>query len=243
MDRACTANDTEHCFCKLDNVQGEECKSSDDCLQGDRCVKLLKGSPKDKRKQLCASCLFYETTVTAISVDGAIANCNANLQTAATDDPPNNNADNDNDTDTDNDNDNDNGAASSSTDPDDNEVCIDVKLLVNIPHHQLVYGKEHRRAAVLCDDGGDCATPGHMVQVRGQRVMMMKTYCQSSHSAGCTRQVRWVNSMKAQPGNPLPSIRSANNNNLVFTALAARYQTTAEERILSLLHRLVHGVV
>lgn len=121
---------------------------------------------------------------------------------------------------TDNDNDN-------NDDDDDDEVCVDANLLSHLPVHELVY-KSHRRASVLCDKTGSCATPGHIVVFNG-RAMMMSSYC--NKVGDCQRRVMNVNSPKMNR-----KVRLATKTDgLHFTALASRYQTVLEERFLSTL--------
>lgn len=108
-------------------------------------------------------------------------------------------------------------------------VCVDAGLLSHLPMNKLVY-KSHRRAGVLCDRDGSCATSGHMVVYEGQ-AMMMSSYC--NLVGDCTKRVMHVNS-------PTMSRKfriTTKTDNLQFTALASRYESAVEERFLStLLH-------
>lgn len=101
--------------------------------------------------------------------------------------------------------------------------CIASHHIVHLHQDELVYPKD-RFARVLCDDNNNCATPGHIVQVKGS-AMMMKSYCKI---AGCTREVMRVNSPRYSRGRVVASL----SNDLVFTSFAARYETLVEERIL-----------
>lgn len=146
--------------------------------------------------------------------------------------------------------DNDNASSSSSTDngtadigtndDDDGSSCIAVSSLASTltsnAARALVY-VQHRRAAVLCDGAGNCATPHHIV-VHAGTAQTMASYCAllSSFSsstrreqAGCTRRVALVNSPRMTRGLRVPS-RSPD---LAFTAFAAPYGTRAEEWLLA----------
>lgn len=111
-------------------------------------------------------------------------------------------------------------------DPTEDPICVDAKLLSHLTADQLVFPK-HRRTSVLCDSFGSCATPGHVV-VHNGRPMMMKSYCAV---AGCTRTVKLVNSPRLSRGIRVPTLTK----NLDFTALAARYESRAEETVLKAL--------
>lgn len=116
------------------------------------------------------------------------------------------------------------------TDKDD-AMCIAVSSLSQMDSSQLVY-QSHRTAGVLCDEHDNCATPGHIVEYRG-RLMMMKTYCSMKDISGCAKRVRKVNSPKMAMG-----LRVASNlGDLRFTALAARFETKAEESVFNSLTR------
>lgn len=114
-------------------------------------------------------------------------------------------------------------------DPDDQDgeegdaVCIDAEALSHLPGDQLVF-ENHRLARVLCDVYGSCATPGHVVMYRASP-MMMKNYCEM---AGCVKKVIRVNSLKYRRALLTPS----KTQHLSYTALAARFATLAEERLL-----------
>ena len=103
-------------------------------------------------------------------------------------------------------------------------VCVATKHLKGFGDKELVF-ETHQRAAVLCDEHGSCATPGHMVVWKGQG-MMMRRYCES---VGCVPRVMMVNSPRLRRRVGVPS----ESEGLTFSAFAARYETTAEEVILS----------
>lgn len=116
----------------------------------------------------------------------------------------------------------------------DEEVCIDARLLAHLPASDLVYGDKHRRAAVLCDDTGSCATPGHMVRFHGQ-AMSMRTYCKTNGAvARCVRRVALVNSPRYGLGVKVASKTSG----LEFSVHAARFATGMEEWILRTVMRM-----
>lgn len=111
-------------------------------------------------------------------------------------------------------------------DDDDDDVigkCIAAHHLSS--HHDLVY-PQHVRATVLCDALHNCATPGHVVVHRGV-AMRMSSYCASTT---CRRSVMLVNSPRFRRALLVPS----HSHDLQFTALAARFETRAEEIVLSL---------
>lgn len=124
-------------------------------------------------------------------------------------------------------------SSSAAADEADPEVCIDAAALAHLPSHQLIFS-EHRRAAVLCDSFGSCATPGHMVEHHGVPMTML-SYCARSN-VECTKTIKMVNSPKMTAGLGL-RIKSRSDG-LVYTSLAARYQTKTEEWMLSKLLRM-----
>ena len=103
-------------------------------------------------------------------------------------------------------------------------VCVASKHLGGFEDKELVF-ETHKRAAVLCDERGNCATPGHMVVWKGQG-MMMRRYC---GYVGCVPRVMMVNSPKWRRNMAVPS----ESEGLTFSAFAARYETKAEEVVLS----------
>lgn len=103
-------------------------------------------------------------------------------------------------------------------------ICIDAEALADMTSSQLVF-KSARRASVLCDANNSCATAGHMVTWQGQ-TMMMQTYC--ALHVSCVRRVKSVNSPRMQRG---LRVRSRTDG-LLFTALAARYESKVEEVVL-----------
>lgn len=117
------------------------------------------------------------------------------------------------------------------TDGSNNEVCIDVKALESFEFGQLVFS-QHRRASVLCDSYGSCATAGHMVTFQKVAMTMMR-YCSSHAVGGCTKTVKYVNSPRIKAGLRIPS----STKGMEFTSLSAKYQTRTEEWLLSKLLR------
>lgn len=116
-------------------------------------------------------------------------------------------------------------------DDEDNESCIDADALAHLSEEQLVY-KEHRRAGVLCDATGSCATPGHVVVHHGVP-MMMGSYC-ALEGVTCSKKVMLVNSPRMAWKLRIDS----NTKGLQFTALSARYGSNAEEAVLGAAVRL-----
>lgn len=108
------------------------------------------------------------------------------------------------------------------------DICVDAQALAHLHPHEKVFAKD-RRASVLCDRQGSCATPSHMVvvQVKNARnvAMTMKSYCEKVAEEGCSKRVMHVNSPKFKRGLRVASKTSA----LQFTAFAATYQTSVEE--------------
>lgn len=116
---------------------------------------------------------------------------------------------------------------SSPNDDGDNDegACVDARALAHLPRSRLVF-PAHRRATVLCDATGSCATPSHFV-IWNRRPMSMAAYCAG---AGCVRCVMRVNSPRMRVALRMPS----NTPGLQFTALAARFRSALEERLLRL---------
>lgn len=106
----------------------------------------------------------------------------------------------------------------------DASICVDADALAHLPPTQLVYA-EARRAVVLCDEQGSCATSGHIVHWLAVP-MMMQTYCE--RYATCTRRIKHVNSPRMRRRLRIPT----RTDGLEFTPLAARFATTVEEAIL-----------
>lgn len=113
----------------------------------------------------------------------------------------------------------------------DGKVCIAMKELEHLDKDDLVF-EQGRHAHVLCDVFGSCATAGHIVEFDGV-VMMMMSYCDVVEE-GCKRWRMKVNSPRLRRKRRITS-RSPG---LKYTALAARYETSTEERLLRLAVRL-----
>lgn len=109
--------------------------------------------------------------------------------------------------------------------PGDSPVCIAANMLTGVQRSDLVYA-EHKRAQVLCDENGSCATDGHMVLYRGV-AMMMATYCDLD-AVNCRREATVVNSPRMRRGLRIASRTTG----LEFTAFAARFVSKLEERAL-----------
>lgn len=91
---------------------------------------------------------------------------------------------------------------------------------------------EDVQAEVLCDESGSCATSGHMVVFKG-RAMRMRSYCELGE-VNCQRSRMTVNSPRMR----LATRVASNTKALLFTAMAARYDSRAEEVVL---RALVHA--
>lgn len=122
-------------------------------------------------------------------------------------------------------------SASGDVESEGDGVCVDAALLAQVPQKDRVFSTD-RRASVLCDASGTCATSGHMVVWKNKPVSMMQ-YC-SMLSTPCTAQVRWVNSPRYSRGLRLPS----RTNGLQLTPLAAKWNTKGERFVLSLAVRM-----
>lgn len=102
--------------------------------------------------------------------------------------------------------------------------CISVHHLQHLEQKQLVY-ERYRVARVLCDGMENCATPGHIVQYRGD-AMMMKNYCML---AVCHERVMAVNSPRYSRGRDVCS----NHNDLLFSSFSARFKTALEANVIA----------
>lgn len=127
----------------------------------------------------------------------------------------------------------------------DGGSCVDARLFdVGQPGegHATLFAT-HRTARVLCDHEGSCATPGHIV-VYHDVAMTMRKYCAgvrmskrrraAQADGGCETVVMQVNSPKYRPGLRMRS----KTDGLYLTALAARFETAAEEALLRTAMRL-----
>lgn len=108
-------------------------------------------------------------------------------------------------------------------------ACVDARLVRHFAHHELVF-ERHVLRRVLCDEHDSCATAGHLVVYKGNP-MMMRSYCLA---VGCDMKVIHVNSPRLTRALRIAS----NTKQLEFTTFAARFETRAEERILSIAIRV-----
>lgn len=106
----------------------------------------------------------------------------------------------------------------------ESEVCVEVGALSHLRPSELVYNRP-RRAVVLCDKFGSCATPGHVIMWQGS-AMLMHTYCKS-HTE-CVRAIKHVNSPRMKRLVRIPS----HTKGLLYTPLAARFVSRLEESLL-----------
>lgn len=203
------------CACNYSNGD-RRCITSANCLFGDRCMNSTLAT-----YSFCLSCNFSELVTDRFpdsysKVDLDVETCKGLLSNEST--LSNTNMTNVND------NMNGNMSNVSTSNNETSSVCIAVSSLAEVDSSQLLY-QTHRQSHVLCDKFENCATPGHMVEFKGQP-MMMKTYCELLGK--CRRQIKFVNGIRMKPGFRLPSKSS----DMQFTAHAARYETRLEEMIL-----------
>lgn len=238
----CTA-DSELCVC-LDT--DATCESSNDCDEGERCARELESG---QNFQVCISCNLPSEIFESLQLEFVDENPSTCPSATVSPTPsssagvasdafptsehspdanPAPSASPETGLGGDENEDNNDGA---DEEEDNDEVCISIEALSGYSQKQLVYS-DHRRAAVLCDQYGNCATPGHMVLYK-QRPMMMRTYCAQTQQT-CTRRVMLVNSPRMKTAMRIPS----KSEHLQFLAFAARMQTRTEEVLLSGLIRL-----
>lgn len=106
--------------------------------------------------------------------------------------------------------------------------CIAVEHLGSMNGSALVY-RRHRRANVLCDSWGTCATPGHIVAYHGEPMMML-SYCKVV-GEGCRWRYRYVNSPRMRRKLRIES----NTGGVEFTAFSATMWTRMEEWMLKVI--------
>lgn len=223
LTKAC--NESSHasgleikCFCQYPGGF-RTCNVSSDCAFGDRCISVSDNSAVLNGKNTCLSCLGVELSIDIIpgryvKVDSAEDSCKGILGS-------NDNGDSQS---------TDSGNDDNDEDGDENSICVAVSSLNGLQPSKLVYAK-HRKAVVLCDNFDNCATPGHIVEYKGQ-AMMMKSYCGLVKQ--CIRRMKLVNSIRMEAGLRVESKSS----DLKFTAFSARYGTIVEETILGHIIRL-----
>lgn len=197
--------------CACVDIDHYICLSSADCLDGDICVKGTSDS------YYCWSCEAEYDPSQAFPVDNG--NCHSGGGGGsgggeATGGMPGGG-----------------GAGNNKPSGDSANVCIAVDALHHVRREELVF-KHHKRAAVLCDQNENCATPGHMVLYRG-KAMMMSSYCMQA-LIFCKRRIKLVNSPRMKAGLRVPS----RHPELQFTALSASKQTFVEHAILQVLLHL-----
>lgn len=112
-------------------------------------------------------------------------------------------------------------AAASPSSQESEAVCVGVRHLKKLSQESLVFG-EHRIGRVLCDANESCATAGHMVMWQGV-AMVMRRYCMET--GGCVEREMLVNSPRVRRGLRVKS----ETEGLLFTALAARWESRMEE--------------
>lgn len=115
-------------------------------------------------------------------------------------------------------------------------ICVAAsELLRFLPEGKLLWGASHRRAGVLCDGNGSCATPGHVVGLRGE-YMTMREYCGRVED-GCVKRVMWVNNAVYELTRRGSVRIPASTKDLVYTALAAPYGYRVERWVVTQLAR------
>lgn len=237
-DDASSKSNEPSCYCRMPN--DTVCDSSEQCPQNERCVNFVRALNQSQRA-LCVSCLYCTTAVDVVPIDGGAGNCLFNRADPSSnseeDNSPSHSASESPHQDSGDDgangsgNDNGDGGEDNNSTGGEEEVCVDAQMLSHLHANDLVYSK-HRRASVLCDRAGTCATRGHVV-VFNHVPMMMVTYC--GQFATCRHAIKLVNSPRMRRRNlRIPS----RTNNLSLTAFAARYATRTEEMLLTTLIRL-----
>lgn len=201
---------TKNAACACFNNKMPLCSSSDNCEADSVCVTTgIENTPS-----LCLPCSYYNLTTQVVpGVLSILGDERCDKNTASTEAGSGSNTDSDD------------PEQSPDGSPEDDPVCVDSDLLSHLQLADLVFS-QHRRASVLCDVNGSCATPGHIVLHKGN-AMMMQSYCR--RVSKCTTRVMHVNSPRMNG-----KIRvSTKTSDLSFTAFAARYQSTIEEAFLS----------
>lgn len=208
------------------------CNTSSNCVYGERCITAL-------THRYCVSCAVAERS-NMTTVDDGIScieesdyNDTDDGDASATWDPAESGTSSGGGTngtgsgiDAEEDDDNSNG-----TDNENSSVCIAAVHLQHLSSADLVF-TNHKRAFVLCDTQGSCATPGHIVLLN-REPMTMRSYC-ALQETECIRRVMRVNSPRIQVKARINSY----TNGLEFTALAAKYDSWIEQKVLAMLIRL-----
>lgn len=203
---SCTSDYYADCIC-LDTSRLFRCTSQEECDDvGEKCVTTRTSS--DEYSGVCISTTAYGASNNAVTITSRDVGTTGSTGLIGSGSGDRSGG----------------GIGDGSGDGSSNGVCIDAIALRHLPKSQLVFA-QHRRASVLCDKWGSCATRGHMVEYHGE-VMSMGTYC--ARHVECTRRVIAVNSPKMGWGVRIVS----NSPGLSFTALAARYETQFEESAL-----------
>lgn len=222
--RPCGRDDTD---CRCSPTQTISCSMSDVCPGGERCIR------EDSEKNICVACTavikFEMETVDGnencwkVNSEEPTSPLPVSSPSSSTVAPPavvspvasvaSSSA-----------------SASPSSGSSGDGVCVAVEHLAGLSSGDLTFAK-HREAWVWCDVSGSCATGGHVVVWRGT-AMRMRRYCDSV--GGCIRRRMLVNSPRWRRRLRVES-RTVG---LKFTALAARWETALEEKMLATLVRL-----
>lgn len=112
------------------------------------------------------------------------------------------------------------GSAEAEIEKEEGGVCIAMHHMEHFEESALVFSSS-RMAHVLCDKGGNCATKGHFILVKGD-AMMMGDYCSMVH---CVRRMMAVNSPRMKRGLRV----KGRTEGVEFSAMAVRWGTRAEK--------------
>lgn len=206
------------CVCAPDGLRFRSCARASDCPVDERCADVAAGltSAQDLRHSVCVSCTQDLSTnaVKFLALDsGAALEEQCPQQFLESDDE-----------------------TQGSVEDLGERICIAVHHLGDLRDGKELVFPRHRRAAVLCDAHGNCATAAHVVVVNG-RTATMREYCAAERFAevrmgrGCSKRVMWVNSPRMRRGVRVRSRHEA----VQFTAFAANGGTAVERWAIQLL--------
>lgn len=205
------------CVCAPDRLRFRSCARASDCPAGERCADVAAGltSPQDVRRSVCVSCT---QTLSANAVEFLPLDSAASLEEQCPQQFP--------------ESDQDGGPVEDLGEG----ICIAVHHLGDLRDRKELVFPRHRRAAVLCDAHGNCATAAHVVVVNGGAATM-REYCAAERFAqvrmgrACSRRVMWVNSPRMRRGVRVQSRHAG----VQFTAFAANGGTVVERWAIQLL--------
>lgn len=208
------------CVCAPDRLRFLSCARASDCHVGERCADVAAGlnSAQDLRRSVCVSCTqaLSANAVEFLPLDSAVSleeQCPQQFLEPDTGSGPG-------------------GPVEDLGDG----ICIAVRHLQGLRDRKELVFPRDRRAAVLCDAHGNCATAGHVVVVNG-RATTMQEYCAGQRFAEvrrgreCSKRVMWVNSPRMRRGVRVRSRHEA----VEFTAFSANGGTVVERWAIQLL--------